>query len=315
MAPHPDLSVVIPCYNEAVNLVEMHRRLTDVLNPLDICYEVIFVDDGSKDCTFNEVRKLHEENSCIKGISLSRNFGHQVALAAGMHHTSGAMVVTMDGDLQHPPELIPEMIRRCNLGFDIINTKRLETDGAGFFKKKTSGMFYKLMNRLSDVELVPGAADFRLMSRAAVDAYCAFEERDRFNRGLVTWMGFQQDVVEYKAEARYAGETKFTLRKMIRFAIDGITSFSAKPLRLAAYLGLIISLFGVIYAIYAVIRHFSGFTSPGWTSLLITVLLLGGVQLISLGVIGEYIARIFNEAKSRPLYFIKEKTDDTPGND
>jgi dolichol-phosphate mannosyltransferase len=207
------------------------------------------------------------------------------------------------------------MINRCNQGFDIVNTKRLETEGAGFFKRNTSRMFYKLMNRLSDVELTEGGADFRLMNKKAVEAYTSFNERDRFNRGLVTWMGFNQDVIEYNAEERFAGKTKYTFRKMLRFAIDGITSFSSRPLRLAAYTGILVSIAGLLYAVYALVRHFSGATIPGWTSMLITVLLLGGVQLISLGVIGEYIARIFNEAKSRPLYFIKEKTEDTTGND
>ena len=315
MSPHPDLSVVIPCYNEAANLAALYKRLSPVLKSLNLSYEIIFVDDGSRDNTFEEIRTLHSEDKQVKGLSLSRNFGHQVALAAGLHHSSGNMVVTMDGDLQHPPELIPELIARCNQGFDIVNTKRLETEGAGFFKRNTSRMFYKLMNRLSDVALTEGAADFRLMNKAAVEAYASFNERDRFNRGLVTWMGFNQDVIEYNAEARFAGKTKYTFRKMLRFAIDGITSFSSRPLRLAAYTGILVSVAGLLYAVYALIRHFSGAPIPGWTSMLITVLLLGGVQLISLGVIGEYIARIFNEAKSRPLYFIKEKTEDTTGND
>lgn len=315
MAPHPTLSVVIPCYNEAVNLLTLHHRLLPVLESVGDTWEVIFVDDGSRDNTFSEIRKLHDTDLRIKGLSLSRNFGHQVALAAGLHHAKGEMVVTMDGDLQHPPEVIPEMVQRCRQGFDIINTKRLETQGAGLFKRKTSGLFYKLMNRMSDVELVAGAADFRLMSRAAVDAYCSFSERDRFNRGLVAWMGFNQDVIEYKAEERYAGETKYTLPRMMRFAIDGITAFSSRPLRIAAYTGITVSAAGLLYALYAVIRHFTGATIQGWTSLLITVLILGGVQLISLGVIGEYISRIFHEAKSRPIYFIKEKTAEAPGND
>jgi dolichol-phosphate mannosyltransferase len=315
MSPHPDLSVVIPCYNEAANLAALYQRLSPVLKSLNLSYEIIFVDDGSRDTTFDAIRTLHSEDKQVKGLSLSRNFGHQVALAAGLHHSSGNMVITMDGDLQHPPELIPEMINRCNQGFDIVNTKRLETEGAGFFKRNTSRMFYKLMNRLSDVELTEGGADFRLMNKKAVEAYTSFNERDRFNRGLVTWMGFNQDVIEYNAEERFAGKTKYTFRKMLRFAIDGITSFSSRPLRLAAYTGILVSIAGLLYAVYALVRHFSGATIPGWTSMLITVLLLGGVQLISLGVIGEYIARIFNEAKSRPLYFIKEKTEDTTGND
>ncbi len=303
--PAPTLSVVIPCYNEEPNLSEMYRRLSVVLQDIALSYEVIFVDDGSSDGTFEAIRQLHDRDVYVRGIQLSRNFGHQVALAAGLHASRGAMVVSMDGDLQHPPELIPELIRYCEKGFDIVNTQRLDTEGAKFLKRKTSTLFYRIMNNLSEVALTEGAADFRLMSRAAVEAYCVLEERDRFNRGLVQWMGFSQAVVSYRAEARYAGETKYSLKKMFRFAVDGITSFSSKPLRIAAYVGGGISLIGLLYALYALIIYFLDGTTEGWTSLLITVLLLGGVQLIFLGIIGEYIARIFNEAKSRPLYFIK----------
>ncbi|PID93586.1 MAG: glycosyltransferase [Bacteroidetes bacterium] len=305
MMPAPTLSVVIPCYNEEPNLSEMYRRLSVVLQDIALSYEVIFVDDGSSDGTFEAIRQLHDRDVYVRGIQLSRNFGHQVALAAGLHASRGAMVVSMDGDLQHPPELIPELIRYCEKGFDIVNTQRLDTEGAKFLKRKTSTLFYRIMNNLSEVALTEGAADFRLMSRAAVEAYCVLEERDRFNRGLVQWMGFSQAVVSYRAEARYAGETKYSLKKMFRFAVDGITSFSSKPLRIAAYVGGGISLIGLLYALYALIIYFLDGTTEGWTSLLITVLLLGGVQLIFLGIIGEYIARIFNEAKSRPLYFIK----------
>ncbi|MDD3962387.1 MAG: glycosyltransferase [Bacteroidia bacterium] len=309
MASQPDLSVVIPCYNESANLRVLYDELCSVLPESVSSYEILFIDDGSHDETFSIIQSLHSSDPHVRGISLSRNFGHQVALAAGLQYSTGKAVITMDGDLQHPPALIPELYRRYKQGYFVVNTKRLDTADAGYLKTVTSRFFYRWMNRLSDVQLIRGGADFRLMSREAVEAYNHFQERDRFNRGLITWMGFRQDVVEYKAQARYGGATKYTVRKMLRFAIDGVTSFSSKPLRIAAWSGILVSLAGVFYAIYALFRYFAGNTIQGWTSLLITVLLLGGVQLLSLGIIGEYIARIFNESKARPLFFIKDKTD------
>ena len=308
----PLLSIVIPCFNESGNLNALMARLTAVLTNELADYEIIFVDDGSIDKTFELVTDIHNTNSRVRGLSLSRNFGHQIALAAGLHHSRGKVVITMDGDLQHPPEIIPELVSLYHKGNDIVNTLRMDTEGVGGMKKSTSKLFYKILNRLSEVHIDPGAADFRLMSRKAVDAYAQFDEKDRFNRGLVGWMGFSQAVVKYKAESRYAGKTKYTLKRMIHFALDGVTSFSSKPLRIAAYSGVFVSLVGLLYALYALIRHFRGDTIQGWTSLLITVLVLGGVQLISLGIIGEYIARIFNESKSRPLYFIKNTTPTLP---
>ncbi len=311
MTSQPRLSVVIPCYNEEENIDVLYNRLIPVLKKTGMDYEILFVDDGSRDNTFVLVESLNAKDFSVRGISLSRNFGHQVALSAGLHNACGELVITMDGDLQHPPELIPKLIAKYNSGAEIVNTRRMETADAGFVKRRTSRFFYRLVNHISKVHIEDGAADFRLMSRKAVDAYNAFTERDRFNRGLVAWMGFKQDVVDYSADRRNAGHTKYSFRRMIHFAIDGITSFSSRPLRMAAYAGVVVSLLGLLYALYAIIRHFCGATIQGWTSLLITVLLLGGVQLLSLGVIGEYIARIFNESKSRPLYFIKNKTADS----
>jgi glycosyltransferase involved in cell wall biosynthesis len=217
-------------------------------------------------------------------------------------------VITLDADLQHPPKEIPRLIEQYNLGFDIVNTRRIDTEEIGYFKKTSSRLFYRMINRISEVPITESSSDFRLMSRKALDSFIQFSERGRFTRGLVSWMGYRQTVIDYSCPPRFAGKSKYTLRKMLHFAVDGITAFSAKPLRIASYVGVIVFLLGLIYAIFAVVQNLTGKTIPGWTSLLVTVLLLGGIQLLTLGVIGEYLARIFNESKSRPLYFIKDKT-------
>jgi len=268
--------------------------------------EILFIDDGSHDDSFDIVRALGNNDSRVKGISLSRNFGHQVALLAGLQHAHGKVIITMDADLQHPPETIIRMLEEHKKGFEIVNTRRKSGKETSHFKKITSRYFYRLINRIAQVTIPEGSSDFRLMSRKALDAFLQFGERDRFTRGLVSWMGFNQAVIEYECPPRYAGLSKYTFRRMLHFALDGITAFSAKPLRIASYTGVIVFLVGFAYAVFAVINYFRGVTIPGWTSLLVTVLLLGGIQLLSLGIIGEYLARIFNEAKSRPLYFIKE---------
>lgn len=301
-----DISVVIPVYNEAPNITELVNRVNAVLAVSGKSYEIILSDDGSKDATLEEIKKLSTEHVFLKAVSLSRNFGHQVALTAGMDHAAGSIIITLDGDLQHPPELIPELLKKHAEGFDIVNTLRLETEGTGPVKNLTSKGFYRLINALSDVEIKAGAADFRLMSRRAADAFLSLKEKDRFTRGLVSWMGFEQTFVPYEADKRFAGKSKYTLRKMVRFALDGLTSFSAKPLRISLYLGFLFAVFGLFYALYAIINHNTGNTMPGWTSLLIMILLIGGLQLISLGIIGEYLARVYNETKNRPLYFVKE---------
>jgi polyisoprenyl-phosphate glycosyltransferase len=301
------LSIVVPAFNEEQNVAALYQELTSVLNSTGIDYEIIFVDDGSSDNTFNEVRKLTANGKNVRGVSLSRNFGHQVAIMAGLMQSKGNLVIMMDADLQHPPEIIPLLLEEQKKGFDIVNTKRLDPKGTGVAKKITSRFFYGFLNKLSDIKIEPAAADFRLMTRKAVDAFLQFEERDRFTRGLVSWMGFSQTIVEYTASARHAGKSKYTLRKMIRFGMDGITSFSSKPLRISFYSGFILFIIGLVYAIYAVVQNVSGETVQGWTSILVSVLIIGGFQLLSIGIVGEYIARIFNETKSRPLFFIKDK--------
>jgi len=299
------LSIVVPCFNEESNIEQLINELVPVIKNLN--YEIIFVDDGSKDNTFLLIKNISEKNKNISGISLSRNFGHQVAIMAGMQQSKGDLVIMMDADIQHPPQIIPQLIAEYEKGFDIVNTKRLETKGESIFKKLTSKSFYSLINFLSDVKIEPASADFRLMSRKAVDAFLQFEEKDRFTRGLVSWMGFKQSIIEYKASSRYSGKSKYTFKKMFRFGMDGITSFSTKPLRISFYTGFIVFFIGIAYSIYAIIKNILGETVPGWTSILVSVLIIGGIQLLSVGIIGEYIARIFNETKARPLYFIKDK--------
>ncbi len=304
----PYLSIVIPLFNEEENIQALYDALMETLGQMNVSYEVILSDDGSRDKSFELVKKLHEINPSFTGISLSRNFGHQVALTAGMQHARGEVIVTMDADLQHPPATIPVLLEYYKQGYDIVNTRRIDSKEIGKFKKFSSLMFYRMINKISDVPITESSSDFRLMSRRALDAFLQFSERDRFTRGLVSWMGFRQALVDYLCPPRFAGQSKYTLKKMIRFATDGITAFSSRPLRMSSYLGLIVFCLGVLYAISVVVQYYRGTTVQGWASMLITVLLLGGVQLLSLGIIGEYLARIFNESKSRPLYFIKDKT-------
>ncbi len=286
----------------------MYEALLPVVEKISSNYEIIFVDDGSKDNSFDIISGICQQNNRVLGISLSRNFGHQIALTAGMEHSSGEVVVTLDADMQHPPEIIMDLYKKYNEGFDIVNTVRIETADSGVFKKITSHYFYKIINNLSDIHIEPSAADFRLMNRKTVDAFLQLKEKDRFTRGIISWMGFKQAVVEYTAPARFSGKSKYSFLKMFRFAADGITSFSAKPLRISFFAGLIVSFIGLLYAIYAVVEYFGGKTTPGWTSTLVSILIIGGIQLISIGIIGEYLARVFNEAKNRPMYLVKQYT-------
>lgn len=303
------ISIVVPGYNEETNIRALYKELIPILQPLGIAFEIFFVDDGSRDHTFEVIKSIASEDKRVKGLSLSRNFGHQVALTAGLQYVKGDVVIMMDADLQHPPAVIPSLIEEYQKGFDIVNTRRIDSKDVGLMKKTTSKGFYKLINVMSDVYIEPSSSDFRLMSRRAVDAFLQFEEKSRFTRGLVSWMGFRQTIIEYNAIERFSGKSKYTFRKMFRFAMDGITSFSSKPLRISFYSGLIVFFIGMIYAIYAVVEYFCGKTTQGWASMLITILMLGGFQLLSIGIVGEYIARIFNESKARPLYFIKDSTE------
>lgn len=302
----PEISIIIPCYNEEDNIYAIYARVKQILDPL-ISYELIFIDDGSFDRSLVEIKEIGKGDERLKYISFSRNFGHQKALKAGLDLSKGKAVVMMDSDLQHPPSLLPDMINKWKEGYDIVNTVREENDQIGFFKRKSASLFYWILNFLTDLNLQSGMADFRLLDKKVVDVICSCDEYDIFIRGMVKWIGFNQATINYKPAIRYAGKTKYSLRKMISFALSGITSFSVRPLRISVILAsifILFSLFEVIYALYIVFFTTQGVS--GWASLAILISFLGAVMLLMLGIIGEYIGKIFLQSKDRPNYIIKE---------
>jgi dolichol-phosphate mannosyltransferase len=306
------ISIIIPCHNEAAVLPETHRRLAEVADRLksEGEFEFIFVDDGSRDETARLLHEMTRADERVRGIRLSRNFGQQIATTAGLESAAGDAVVVMDADLQDPPELIEAMLDRWHEGYHVAYAQRTERTGESAFKLWSSKLFYRLVQRISRSPIPTDTGDFRLMDRQVVDAFLSMPERDRFLRGMVSWVGYRQIAVPYKREARFAGTTNYPLLKMISFAIDGIVSFSFAPLRLAVWSGFMALGLAVLGIIYAVILRF--FADPsqwvrGWASLLVAILFMGGVQLISLGIIGEYIGRIYGEVKQRPLYFVWER--------
>jgi dolichol-phosphate mannosyltransferase len=302
------LSIVVPCYNEQEVIAETVRRLGEACSEFDsLDVELIFIDDGSRDRTKEILRRLASEDHRIRLIAFARNFGHQIAVTAGIDAARGDAVVLIDADLQDPPEVVPQMIAKWRDGYDVVYGTRTERVGESAFKIATARAFYRLLNRLSDVPIPLDTGDFRLMSRAVVDTLRAMPERDRFLRGMVSWAGFRQVALPYRRAERFAGQTKYPLKKMLRFATDGILSFSTKPLQLSVALGMTsaaISLGGIVYAL--VLRFLTDIWVEGWTALMIAVLFIGGVQLISVGILGEYIGRIYNEVKRRPLYVVEE---------
>ena len=302
------ISIVVPCFNEeeVIELtVERLNILCKELSKFDI--EIIFVDDGSQDKTKLLLRKFSAINRHIKLIFLSRNFGHQLASTAGIDAAGGDAVVLIDADLQDPPEVIHEMIKKWEQGFDVIYGTRINRAGESSFKLVTARFFYRLLNKLSDISIPLDTGDFRLMSRQVINNLKKMPERDRFIRGMTSWIGFKQTSVKYQRVERFAGTSKYPLRKMIRFGVDGILSFSTKPLQISIGLGLIsavIAMLGIIYALF--LRIFTSVWVEGWTALIIAVLFIGGVQLLCLGILGEYIGRIYNQIKNRPLYIVDE---------
>ncbi len=300
------ISIIVPCFNEEGNIKVLYKKIKEVLSNYNL--EHIFVDDNSTDNTLNILKKLSSENSDIKYLSFSRNFGHQNALRAGLEYATGDCVISMDADLQHPPKLILELINKWKEGYDIVYTIRKDVENISKFKKITASIFYKLINKISDIEIKKGAADFRLLDKKIVSVLIKdITEYHLFYRGLISWIGYRQIGIEYIPNKRFSGKTKYSLFKMINFAISGITSFSTKPLKLAIFLGLIISIFTGIYGLYALgVSIFTDTTVKGWTSVLLSILFIGGVNMILLGIIGEYVGKLYMQSKKRPYFLIKK---------
>ena len=302
------LSVVVPCYNEEKVIAETLRRLkTFRAQVVDLDVELIFVDDGSRDRTRQLLREHSAQDQGVKIIGLARNFGHQIAVTAGVDASNGDAVVIIDADLQDPPEVIHQMIAKWREGYDVVYGTRTDRPGESLLKTTTARGFYRVLNRLSDIPIPLDTGDFRLMSRNVVDTLRAMPERDRFVRGMVSWVGFKQIALSYRRAERFAGESKYPLRKMIHFAVDGILSFSTRPLQMSVALGMIsasLALLGICYAIF--FRLFTDTWVAGWTALVIAILFMGGVQLICVGILGAYVGRIYYEIKNRPLYVVQE---------
>ncbi len=307
MAGTPRYSIVIPMYNEEEVIEETYRRLKLVMSSVGESYELLFVNDGSRDRCAEMIREYAFWDSSVRLLEFSRNFGHQVAVTAGMDHAAGDAVILIDADLQDPPELILPMIDKWKEGYDVVYAKRLRRKGETWFKRATASVFYRVLRACTDTPIPVDTGDFRLMDRRVVAEMRRLTEKNRFVRGLVSWVGFQQTAVEYERDERLAGETKYPLRKMIKLCLDGITSFSSKPLKLAGYAGALLSAAGFVYLAYILgLAAFTDRAVKGWTSLMGITLLLDGVILLMIGILGEYVGRIYEESKNRPLYILKD---------
>jgi len=301
------ISVVAPAFNEEEVLPEFHKRLTAVFDGLNWELEVVYVNDGSRDRTLEVLQQLREGDPRVTIVDLSRNFGKEIAMSAGFDHACGDAVVVIDTDLQDPPELIPEMIRLWQEGYDVIYAQRTARDGEGWLKKTTASAFYRVIHKASRIEIPQDTGDFRLMSRRAVEALKTLREQHRFMKGLFAWIGFPQKPIPYRRDARHAGVTKWNYWKLWNFALEGITSFTIAPLKIATYLGLTIAFMAFLYAALIIYKTLAfGADVRGYPSLMVVILLLGGIQLASLGIIGEYLGRMFNETKGRPLYLLQK---------
>lgn len=304
------LSIVIPCYNESENLQLLHARLLTVLTALPFRIELIYVDDGSKDDTADQVRMLNSSGIVLRLIALSRNFGKEIAMTAGLEHTTGDAAIVIDADLQDPPEVIPLLIAEWQAGFDVVYAQRTLRRGETWFKTLTARAFYRVIRAISgSVDIPKNTGDFRLLSRRAIDALLLLRERHRFMKGLFSWIGFPQKAVNYERDPRYAGASKWNYWTLWNFSLEGITSFSTAPLRLATYVGACSAALAFTYGVYIAIKAMLfGDPVQGYPSLMVVITFLGGVQLVTLGIIGEYLGRTFNEAKQRPLYFVQENS-------
>jgi len=305
-APKIDLSVIIPIYNEEMNLVPMNNRIIAALLPLQLHYEIIYVNDGSKDNSLPIIIGLSEENISVKYIDFSRNFGHQIAISAGLENARGERIVIMDGDGQDPPELIPDLVTKSKEGFEVVYAKRKKRKGESFLKKLTAKLFYRFLANITQIEIPLDTGDFRLIHRKVQKVLLNMPEQHKYLRGQIAWIGFNSTFVEYDREERMGGNTKFTYSKMMRFATDGISGFSNWPLKVATMLGFAVSGIAFMLIIYSLYQKFFGYTEVGWTSLHISVLFLGGVQLLGIGILGEYLGRVSENVKNRPTYIVKD---------
>lgn len=305
----PALSVVVPLFNESGSLTLLHQRLTAVLATLPLsAHEIVFVDDGSRDDTYARVAALAFTDPSIRAIRFARNFGKEAAMAAGLRNCRGDIVVLMDGDLQHPPEMIPEMYAAWEAGAKMVTAVRRTRDTDPWLRRKLSEGFYRVFKSISEVALTPGGGDFRLFDRAVVDAINSLPERTRFMKGITSWVGFRQEVIAFDPEVRAAGASAWSLWRLLRYALDGLSAFSTFPLRVWSALGLVLALISVLYGGFLVVRTLIfGIDVPGYASLMTATLFLSGIQLISLGVLGEYLGRVFTEVKARPLYLVAER--------
>ncbi|MBR9970979.1 glycosyltransferase family 2 protein [Magnetospirillum sulfuroxidans] len=302
----PVLSLVVPMFNEAGNLDTLFARLTQVMADLGESYEIVCIDDGSKDDTVARVLEHRQRDPRIKVVELSRNFGKELALTAGLHHTSGQAVVMIDADLQHPPETIKEMMAKWRDGYEMVIAVRRDREQETAFKRLASKAFYEMFGRVSEVQLPPGAGDFRLLDRKVVDVLNAMPEHARFMKGLYAWVGFKQTIIPFDVADRAHGETKFNLFRLWRLAIDGITSFTSVPLKVWTFIGSLVASFALLYGLLFIVKTLIlGIDVPGYPSLIVAITFFSGVQLISLGVIGEYLGRVFSEVKNRPLYVVR----------
>lgn len=303
----PIISIVVPVYNEQDVIMESYKRLTAVMQSSNEPYELIFVNDGSRDRSPELLSELCKTDASVRFINFSRNFGHQPAITAGMDYASGDAIVVIDADLQDPPEIILEMIKKWREGYDVVYGKRVKRKGETFFKKITAKLYYRLLRNMTSVDIPTDTGDFRLIDRKVCNAMKTLTERNRYVRGLVSWVGFKQIAVEYVREERFAGVTKYPLKKMLKFAMDGITAFSYKPLKFATSIGFLFSIVSFVYLIIIIFqRLFTDTTVSGWASTIAVILFTQGIVLMMLGIIGEYIGRIFDEIKGRPIYIVNE---------
>ncbi|MBV8772322.1 MAG: glycosyltransferase family 2 protein [Deltaproteobacteria bacterium] len=304
--PRVELSLVVPVHNESAGLEQFFARVIPILEHLGCACEIICVDDGSNDGSLERLLAMRERVSILKVLSLSRNFGKDVALSAGFEHVSGAAAIPIDADLQDPPELIPQLVAKWREGFDVVYATRARRDGESILRRFSARYFYRIFDRITDIPIPRDTGDFRLLDRRVVDVLVRLPERTRFMKGLFAWVGFRQTAVVYDRPERHAGHTKWTYWRLWNFALDAVTSFSSVPLKVWSYLGVVVSIFAFLYALFlAGLTVIRGVVVPGYASIMVVVLFLGGVQLITLGIIGEYLARMYNEIKGRPLYLLR----------